>query len=155
MWSGAVAVFVAVFGVARADDEWKFEYAYPPHYVARALDEGEAIAIDGVLNETAWADVPWTTEADARFASGFVDITQHTDVFLDSVPPSFQTRVKMRWDDNFFYVGAELREPFVYGERTGHNTGQAPYVDRTDALATPPPRARAALPQKLPRRPLS
>merc|ERR1711871_695695 len=40
---------------------------------------------------------------------------------LNKVPEDFQTAVKMRWDADFLYVGAELKDPFVYGDITGHN----------------------------------
>lgn len=61
--------------------------------------------IDGALNDVAWKNVPSTTS--------FVDIEGegHTH-------PRHRTTVKMLWDDNFFYIAAELEEPNVWGTLT-------------------------------------
>ena len=42
-----------------------------------------------------------------------VDITRHTDEQRDAVPADLQARIKIRWDADYFYVGAVLREPYV------------------------------------------
>ena len=56
--------------------------------------------IDGRLDEPAWKSTAWSVP--------FVDI--------DGVKqPGLSTRVKMLWDDERFYVGAELEEPHVWG----------------------------------------
>ena len=52
-----------------------------------------AVTIDGNLEKDFWTDVDWTDD--------FVDIA--TDA-----APNFQTRVKMRWDDEYLYVGKYL-----------------------------------------------
>ena len=39
----------------------------------------------------------------------WVDITHHEDDFLNAVPPNLQARVKVRWDEDFVYIGAELQ----------------------------------------------
>ena len=49
-----------------------------------------AVTIDGNLEKDFWSDVDWTDD--------FVDIAT-------SARPKFQTRVKMKWDDEFLYVG--------------------------------------------------
>ena len=46
-----------------------------------------------------------------------------TDDFVDiegilKPPPRFRTRVKMLWDDEYFYIAAELDEPHVWGTLT-------------------------------------
>ncbi|TMQ33056.1 MAG: hypothetical protein E6K70_15250 [Planctomycetota bacterium] len=66
------------------------------------------VTIDGRLGGAAWRDVPWT------------------DVFVDiegaSKPkPRLRTRVKMLWDDRYFYIGAELEEPHVWATLTQHD----------------------------------
>jgi hypothetical protein len=66
------------------------------------------IAVDGSLAADAWAELPW--------AEDFVDITGDSER-----KPRFRTRVKMGWDDEFFYVGAELEEPHVWGTITEKN----------------------------------
>lgn len=63
------------------------------------------IQIDGRMDEPAWRTAPWTDD--------FVDIEG------DAKPrPRFRTRAKMLWDDEYFYVGAELEEPHVWGTLT-------------------------------------
>lgn len=67
------------------------------------------LTIDGKLNDAAWQAVPWTED--------FVDIEG------DAKPrPRFRTRVKMLWDDQYFYVAAELEEPHVWGTLTKHDS---------------------------------
>jgi Carbohydrate family 9 binding domain-like len=67
------------------------------------------IKVDGRLDEAAWQQVPWT--------DAFVDIEG------DVKPrPRFRTRVKMLWDDQYFYVGADLEEPHVWGTLTEHDS---------------------------------
>jgi hypothetical protein len=68
-----------------------------------------SITLDGKLDEAAWQAVPWTED--------FVDIEG------DVRPrPRFRTRVKMLWDDGYFYIGAELQEPHVWGTLTKHDS---------------------------------
>lgn len=41
------------------------------------------------------------------------------DIEGDRKPrPRFRTRVKMLWDDNYFYMGAEMEEPHVWATLT-------------------------------------
>ena len=69
---------------------------YPRQYIAyRVTDPSSsmsspAVTIDGNLEKDFWTDVDWTDD--------FVDIATDT-------APNFQTRVKMRWDDEYLYVG--------------------------------------------------
>jgi hypothetical protein len=67
------------------------------------------IQVDGRLDEAAWQSAPWTDP--------FVDI--EGDV---KPKPRFPTRAKMLWDDQFFYVGALLEEPHVWGTLTKHDS---------------------------------
>src|SRR5436190_10552246 len=67
------------------------------------------VTIDGKLDDEAWKNAPWTDD--------FVDIEG------DLKPkPRFRTRVKMLWDDEFFYVAAEMEEPHVWGTLTKHDS---------------------------------
>jgi len=67
------------------------------------------IAVDGRLDDEAWKAAPWTED--------FVDIEG------DARPrPRFRTRAKMAWDDEFFYVAAEMEEPHVWGTLTRHDS---------------------------------
>ena len=70
---------------------------YPRQYIAYRAPpnsgNGPAISIDGNLSKSFWEEVPWSED--------FVDIeTEKT--------PRFQTRCKIRWDDEFLYVGELL-----------------------------------------------
>jgi hypothetical protein len=65
----------------------------------------KAVVVDGKLDDAAWTMAPWTED--------FVDIEG------DRQPkPAFQTRAKMLWDDNYLYIGAELKEPHLQGTLT-------------------------------------
>ena len=57
------------------------------------------LQIDGRLSERAWSGAPWSET--------FIDIdgTRH---------PPLATRVKMLWDDEFLYFGADLEEPHLW-----------------------------------------
>ena len=62
----------------------------------------EPLRIDGNLDESSWRKAPVTDV--------FVDIEG------DARPrPRFATRARMLWDDQYFYIGAELDEPHVWG----------------------------------------
>jgi hypothetical protein len=77
--------------------------ATPKEYVCYRSEE--ALKVDGKLNETSWQNAP---ETDA-----FIDIEG------DNRPrPPFTTRARMLWDDQYFYIGAELEEPHVWGTLT-------------------------------------
>lgn len=66
------------------------------------------IEITGRMDDPQWEAVPWTED--------FVDIEGHK-----KPPPRFRTRAKMCWDDRYFYVGAYLEDPHVFGTLTEKN----------------------------------
>jgi hypothetical protein len=68
------------------------------------------VTIDGKLDDPAWQAASWTED--------FVDIEGDRR----SPPPRFRTRAKMLWDDRYFYIGAELQEPHVWGTLTKHDS---------------------------------
>jgi hypothetical protein len=71
----------------------------PKHYVCYRTSG--ALTVDGKLDEASWIRAPWTEY--------FVDIQG------DLKPgPRFQTRAKMLWDDEFFYIGADMEEPHLW-----------------------------------------
>ncbi len=90
---------------------------YPRQYIAYRSDvvnisstteaQEPAITIDGNLDKPFWQDVPWTED--------FVDISTDT-------PPSQRTMVKMRWDDEFLYVGARMEETDVWATLQEENS---------------------------------
>lgn len=85
--------------------------------MVRKLQEGQAIACDGRLEDEAWAEIPWSMP--------FVDIEG------DLGPtPRLQTRVKMRYSDEHLYVGAKLEEPQVWATLT--QTNSVVYMEDND-----------------------
>ena len=78
----------------------------PLHYVTPKT--GTPPRIDGRLDDAAWQSAPWTD--------------YFTDIEGDIRPvPRYHTRVKMLWDDQYLYVGAELEEPQVWGTVAHHD----------------------------------
>ena len=79
----------------------------PRRYVAYRAPS--RITVDGKLDEPVWAAAAWSDP--------FVDIEG------DSRPrPRFQTRAKMLWDDENFYVAAEMEEPDIWGTLTARDS---------------------------------
>ncbi len=75
----------------------------PPQYVCYRAPQ--PLIIDGRLDEPAWKKAPWTEH--------FVDIEGSI-----KPKPQFRTQAKMLWDDDYFYVGAELEEPDIWATLT-------------------------------------
>ncbi len=75
----------------------------PQKYICyRTINE---IKVDGKLDENDWALVPWT--------SSFVDIEG------DLKPtPYFDTKVKMLWDENYFYIASKMEENHLWSTLT-------------------------------------
>lgn len=78
----------------------------PESYICYMSDE---IIIDGLIEEESWNKVTWTAD--------FVDIEgpEHTE-------PLHQTRAKMLWDKNYFYVAAEIIEPHIFAKLRQRDT---------------------------------
>ena len=68
----------------------------------------QPIVLDGFLSDPVWASLPWTDD--------FSDITGDP-----ALKPRFRTRVKMAWDDTYFYIAAEMEESHVWGTITQQN----------------------------------
>jgi Carbohydrate family 9 binding domain-like len=58
------------------------------------------LEVDGKLDEPAWRAASWSEP--------FIDIR-------GSVQPRFTTRARLLWDDQHFYLAAELEEPHLWG----------------------------------------
>ena len=80
----------------------------PPHPNGYVCGRGTP-SIDGRLADPAWEDAPWT--------DCFVDIEGSLKPL-----PRFRTRAKMLWDDEHFYVGAQMEEPHVWATLTKHDS---------------------------------
>ncbi|MGX1826943.1 carbohydrate-binding family 9-like protein [Paenibacillus taichungensis] len=82
--------------------EPKIEYA-PKHYICKRAQE--PLMLDGRVDKAFWDAADWTDD--------FVDIEG------DLRPkPGKQTRVKMLWDDDYFYFVAELIEDQIWATLT-------------------------------------
>ena len=62
-----------------------------------------SINIDGKVNESIWEKANWT--------SNFIDIEGVDD-------PKYQTKIKMLWDEDFFYILADIKEPNIWADIT-------------------------------------
>lgn len=67
------------------------------------------IQIDGKLTEPSWSFAPWS--------ESFVDIEGE-----QRPAPRWSTKVKMVWDDERFYIAAELEEPHIWARLTQRDT---------------------------------
>ncbi|WP_431126347.1 carbohydrate-binding family 9-like protein [Flagellimonas flava] len=76
----------------------------PRKYVAYKATE--TIKIDGQANEASWKNAPWSEL--------FIDIE-------GVKKPTYDTQVKMLWDENNIYFFARMKEPHVWGDITEHD----------------------------------
>jgi hypothetical protein len=98
-----ISVAVAAADVPRVAIPMPKTAFAPFEYVCRRA--AGPVAVDGRLDESAWADAEWT------------------EVFGDIEGPSkpaprHRTRVQMLWDDAYFYIGAYLEEPHLWATLT-------------------------------------
>ncbi|PCH75758.1 MAG: carbohydrate-binding family 9-like protein [Flavobacteriaceae bacterium] len=84
--------------LACAQDSGKIN---PETYVALQTDE--TILIDGEASEKSWGKVAWSNV--------FIDIE-------GVKKPTYKTQVKMMWDQQYFYILAQMEEPHVWGDIT-------------------------------------
>lgn len=79
----------------------------PKRYLAPLAPR--AINVTGRIDDPQWVSAPWTDD--------FVDIEG------DLKPkPRFWTRAKMMWDEDFFYVAADMEEPHLWATLTEHDS---------------------------------
>ena len=98
----SVLGFGALFAQSPKSDFEAMPFA-PRRYVTYRAPA--PISVDGRLDERAWTSAAWT--------DFFIDIDG------DRRPqPRFRTRAKMLWDDEYFYVAAEMEEPDLWGTLT-------------------------------------
>ena len=75
------------------------EEIIPQTYIAYKTPE--SMVIDGKADEAVWEKSKWT--------NNFIDIE-------GSKIPKYQTKVKMLWDDDYYYILADIKEPHVWGD---------------------------------------
>jgi len=101
-----IFLFIALLSTVsftQSDSVNVWKYVQPKSYIAYKTTM--PITIDGQADEKAWKLAGWT--------DSFVDIEG-----LQKPKPKYRTRVKMLWDDNYFYFYAELEEPNVWANIT-------------------------------------
>src|ERR1700752_1944646 len=92
---GALSVVSAVEQPPKPQPDFEaMPFAPRRHIVYRTTS---ALTADGTFDEAAWAAAPWT--------DAFVDIEG-----ASRPRPQFRTRARMLWDDEYFYVAAEMDE---------------------------------------------
>ncbi|MGY8787437.1 MAG: carbohydrate-binding family 9-like protein [Fidelibacterota bacterium] len=80
----------------------KIEYN-PKTYLCYKTDS--IIMVDGKMDEPIWEKTEWT--------DSFVDIEGNLKPL-----PFFDTKVKMLWDDTYFYFGVQMEEPHIWATLT-------------------------------------
>jgi hypothetical protein len=78
----------------------------PKGYVVQHTSQ--PLTMDGNLRESDWQKAAWTTD--------FVDIEGAAKPL-----PTFQTRVKMLWNDSTLFIAATLQEPQIWATQTHHD----------------------------------
>ena len=73
----------------------------PKSYIA--YKTSETITIDGEPTETSWNKTEWS--------DAFIDIE-------GVKTPTYDTQVKMMWDENYYYILAKIEEPHVWADIT-------------------------------------
>ncbi|GLE10429.1 hypothetical protein PINS_up022530 [Pythium insidiosum] len=92
-----------------AHAQCSFRSLHPRRYNAYVVPDATPIVVDGKLDDAAWADAP--------FSEPFVDIMGP----LHWSQPWFTTRVKMRYNASYLFVGAYLEDTSVWAHETQRN----------------------------------
>jgi len=79
------------------------EISKPNQYVCYHINT--PIKLDGNINDSVWELTKWTND--------FIDIQGPSHK-----KPTYQTKVKMLWDDSFLYVAAYIQEPHIWANIT-------------------------------------
>lgn len=101
------ASLTLLFALALATASASSPVRLPKGYVCYRAQH--PIQIDGRLEKSVWQAAPWT--------DWFEDIEGSI-----RPKPRHRTRVKMLWDDEYFYIGAEIEEPTVWATLTEHDS---------------------------------
>lgn len=96
-------LFCSITAFCQEKDDGIWNYNPPLNYIAYKTET--PLKIDGKADEASWKSAEWTQD--------FVDIEGSK-----KPAPEYRTRVKILWDDDYFYFFAELQEPDVSGNIT-------------------------------------
>ncbi len=100
---------VVLPSLVNAQTDWpSFEHLFIPErqYVIHQTDK--EITVDGLAREQAWQAAAWTET--------FIDIEGTAKPL-----PTYQTRMKMLWDEENIYFFVEMEEPHVWGYYEEHD----------------------------------
>ncbi len=101
-----VLLILCLWALAGCDSNATIYVPSPERYTCRFTTA--VPVIDGRLDDAAWSAAEWTQD--------FVDIQG------EHLPkPRYRTRAKMLWDEEYFYVAAEMEEPHVWATLTEHD----------------------------------
>ncbi|RZL16752.1 MAG: hypothetical protein EOO62_00270, partial [Hymenobacter sp.] len=107
-WLG-VALGLAVAAPAHAQTPFQgLEHLFTPPKGYVVQHTSQPLTLDGNLRESDWQKAPWTTD--------FVDIEGSKKPL-----PTYQTRVKMLWNDSTLFIAATLQEPQIWATQTHHD----------------------------------
>lgn len=84
------------------------QFTPPRHYICMRTER--PLVIDGRLDEPAWAKALWSEP--------FADIRG----YLSTRVPTYTTRIKLLWDDQYLYIAARLDEPHVWATLKERNS---------------------------------
>lgn len=92
-----------------AQIEWPdFDHLFGPEKNYVVHKSGEPITVDGIAGESSWKDAEWT--------DNFIDIEGP-----EKPTPTYQTKMKMLWDNQNIYFLAEMEEPHVWAYYKEHD----------------------------------
>ncbi len=97
--SSLIILLLTTFCFAQYIPKPSIEFS-PKKYIC--YKSGKSLNVDGNITEQSWEKAEWTDD--------FIDIEG-----LSKPVPRFRTRCKMLWDENYFYVAAEISEPDIWG----------------------------------------
>jgi len=84
-----------------------FGQKYPEAYVC--YKSTFPIVVDGNLSKSEWSSAKWS--------NNFVDIEG-----VNKPLPTYATKMKMLWDEDYLYVAAELQEPHIWAKLKQRDT---------------------------------
>ncbi len=104
-----IKFLIIIYSIAQGQGFWgnefpeqRIEYS-PRTYVCHKQEK--PIILDGKLDDEGWERVKWS--------KSFVDIEGNL-----KPDPFYDTKVKMTWDENYFYFGAFMEDPHVWASIT-------------------------------------